>query len=81
MICCPSCGAEIFDLEEVVITEAEGIRNFQHQLLYKLVMKEEVRLQNMDISGDYRLCKALAACYELQDHLANCIADESPEEY
>jgi len=77
MICCPSCGAEILDFEEVVITEAEEILNLQHQLLYKLVMKEEVRLQKMDISGDYRLCKALAACYELQDYLANCIAAEN----
>ena len=31
------------------------------------------------ILNDYRLCKALAACYELQDYLANRIAEYDPE--
>ncbi len=77
---CPSCGAEILNLAEVVITETEGIQNFQHKLMYELVVQEEKRLQKQDVSEDYRLCKALAACFELQDYLSNCIAVESPED-
>ncbi len=81
MVHCPSCGEEILDLEQVVVTDTEENRNFHHQLLYELVKKEEERLQKQDISGDYRLCKALAACFELQDYLSNCITTESPEDY
>ena len=28
-----------------------------------------------EIAGDYRLCKALAACYELQDYLAGVLGE------
>ena len=46
-------------------------------LFYDLVAEERDSLLRMDDTpGDYRLCKALAACYELQDYLANCIARE-----
>ena len=47
-----------------------------YELFYDLVIEEERRLLSKDaeIAGDYRLCKALAACYELQEHLANIIA-------
>ncbi len=79
-ILCPACGAEILDLEEAVLSETEGIRNFHHKLLYDLIIKEEKRIKKLDISEDYRLCKALAACFELQDYLANIISVESPEE-
>jgi len=43
-------------------------------LFYDLIVREERRLQKQDISEDYRLCKALASCYELQDYLASRIA-------
>ena len=47
-----------------------------YELFYDFVMEEEHRLAAMgaEIAGDYQLCKALAACYELQSHLANIIA-------
>ncbi len=43
-------------------------------LFYDLVIREEKRLLGQDIAEDYRLCKALASCYELQDYLATRIA-------
>ena len=45
-------------------------------LFYDFVSEEKTRLEAMgaEIVSDYRLCKALAACYELQDHLANIYA-------
>ncbi len=43
-------------------------------LFYDLVIREEKRLLGQDIAEDYRLCKALASCYELQDYLAARIA-------
>lgn len=47
------------------------------KLFYDLVTREEdMLLRTDDTPGDYRLCKALAACCELQDYLANCIARE-----
>lgn len=46
-----------------------------YQKFYDFVMQEEMRLKTMDIANDYRLCKALAACYELQGYLANRIGE------
>lgn len=45
-----------------------------YECFYDFVVQEEQHLEKLDIAGDYRLCKALAACYELQDYLANQIA-------
>jgi len=42
-----------------------------YNLFYDLIVREEKRLQKQDIAEDYRLCKALASCYELQDYLAS----------
>ncbi len=49
-------------------------------LFYDLVVREEKRLQKQDIAEEYRLCKALASCYELQDYLASRIALLGAEE-
>lgn len=46
-----------------------------YEQFYDFVIREEERLKEMDIINDYRLCKALAACYELQEYLANQIAE------
>ncbi len=43
-------------------------------LFYDLVVREEKRRQTQAVAEDYRLCKALASCYELQDYLAARIA-------
>jgi len=64
----------------VIAAEATEFRSLQQNLLYDLVVKEEKALQNLDIANDYRLCKALAACYELHDYLANAIAADSRED-
>ena len=44
---------------------------------YDFVVEEQRRLEDMgvDVIKEYRLCKALAACYELQDYLANIIGE------
>ncbi len=52
-----------------------------YSLLYDLVMQEEERLKILDVLEDYRLCKALAACYELQDYLAGRLAACDRDEY
>lgn len=48
-----------------------------YSTFYDFVTEEQENLRALDISGDYRLCKALAALYELQDYLANKIATDS----
>ena len=45
-----------------------------YRKFYDYVVEEEERLRMLNVDGNYRLCKALAACYELQDYLANEIA-------
>jgi len=48
---------------------------------YDLVMEEIHRLTEAAFSGEeYRLVKALAACYELQEYLANRLAALGLEE-
>ena len=43
--------------------------------MISLLRKKNVCLRRAkEVIADYRLCKALAACYELQDHLADIIA-------
>ena len=46
-----------------------------YRQFYDYVMQEEERLKAPDVRQDYRLCKALAACYELQEYLANRIGE------
>ena len=46
-----------------------------YRLFYEMVVNEENVLKAGDISGDYRRCKALASCYELQDYLANLLSE------
>ena len=46
-----------------------------YRQFYDYVMQEEDRLTALDVRQDYRLCKALAACYELQDYLANRLGE------
>lgn len=42
---------------------------------YNLVVAEIEHLKGEDILHSYQLCKALAACYELQDYLANRLGE------
>lgn len=51
-----------------------------YRTFYDLVIEEKERLQEIDVTGDYRQCKALAALYELQDYLAHKIAEQNTEE-
>ena len=46
-----------------------------YQKFYDFVVQEEKTLKEKDVSGDYRLCKALAACYELHEYLANRLGE------
>ena len=48
-----------------------------YEQFYELVIQEESRLaeQGAALAKDDRLCKALAACYELQDYLAGILAE------
>ena len=44
---------------------------------YDMVMEEEQKLLEMEMyKEDYKLIKALASLYELQDYLSNRIAEE-----
>lgn len=42
---------------------------------YDFITAEIERIKAQDVLHDYRLCKALAACYELQEHLANRLGE------
>ena len=46
-----------------------------YEQFYDLVTDEIERLKAQDIMSDYRLCKALAACYELQEYLAGQLGE------
>ena len=46
-----------------------------YKLFYDFVGQETEVLKTKDAANDYQLCKALAACYELRDYLANRIAE------
>ena len=46
-----------------------------YEQFYDLVTDEIERLKAQDIMSDYRLCKALAACYELQEYLAGRLGE------
>ena len=56
-----------------------------YQQFYDFIAKEIERLKSQNILNDYRLCKALAACYELQEYVAgqigNRIANGEIEDY
>ena len=65
-------------LERLYKRMAEMERN-RYTLFYNLVVAEEKRIKNDPITDNFRLCKALAACYELQDYLANRLAEYSEE--
>ena len=48
-----------------------------YQQFYDRVMEEQQHLLEIDMyKDDYRLVKALASLYELQDYLANRLAEE-----
>ena len=65
---------QIYEIVHEIVEEEN--RLVRCKLFYDLVTEERDRLLRMKFADDYRLCKALAACYELQDYLANCIAKE-----
>ena len=44
-------------------------------MFYDFVIHEEEELKKQDIAGNYRLCKALAACYELHEYIANRLGE------
>lgn len=80
--------SELEELEPLPpVTEAdteESLRKFwrkvdrreriDYRLFYDFVIAEEEELEDRGVERDYKLCKALAACYELQDYLANRLA-------
>ena len=47
----------------------------EYKQFYDFVVQEAARLKTMDVVSNYELCKALAACFELQAYLANRIAE------
>ena len=48
-----------------------------YEKFYDMVQEEKQRLMETDMyKDDYQLIKALAALYQLQDYLANRIAEE-----
>lgn len=46
-----------------------------YRAFYDMIMEEIEYLKAFDVADEYRLCKALAALYELQDYTANKIAE------
>lgn len=46
-----------------------------YEQFYDLVTSEIDRIKAQDILHDYHLCKALAACYELQEYLAGQLGE------
>lgn len=46
-----------------------------YRAFYNMVMEEIEYLKAFDVADEYRLCKALAALYELQEYTANRIAE------
>lgn len=75
LIKCPVCGREIHSKAPAFICNSPLSEGRKYKLFYDLVIREESRLKNIDSANEYRLCKALAACYELQDYLANRLAE------
>ncbi len=79
---CPIPGEdERFDPEKGLERFRERLRKAEarrYSLFYDMIIAEQERLKRQDATGNYRLCKALAACYELQEYLANILA-EYPE--
>lgn len=78
---CPECGKEI---EKTVVLCSEcgqplngGKINpaAQYKIFYDLIVQEKEYLKGFDTSSEYKLCKALAACYELQEYLSNRLAE------
>ena len=51
-----------------------------YRLFYNYVVMERQYLLRQDEVFDYRICKVLAACYELQDYLAGLLPEETDEE-
>lgn len=59
-----------------------------YEQFYDLIQSEEKRLKremsaidclNEASTVGYRLCKALAACYELQEHLAERLSEQEKQ--
>ncbi|MBR1496174.1 MAG: hypothetical protein IJ617_00925 [Oscillospiraceae bacterium] len=48
-----------------------------YRTFYDYVVMERQYILRRDAAFDSRLCKALAACYELQDYLANQISEDA----
>ena len=46
-----------------------------YRAFYDMIMEEIEYLKAFDVADEYRLCKALAALYELQEYTANRIAE------
>lgn len=75
---CLECGKEV--AETVMLCRECGNLSgispvARYKIFYDLTVQETEYLRALDISSKYRLCKALAACYELQDYLSNRLAE------
>ena len=54
-----------------------GVIPMDYSKFYDMVMEEEQKLLEMEIyKEDYKLIKALASLYELQNYLSNRIVEE-----
>lgn len=78
---CPECGKETEETA-VLCSECGQLLNggkinpvAQYNIFYDLIVQETEYLRGFDASSEYKLCKALAACYELQEYLSNRLAE------
>ncbi len=50
-----------------------------YQQFYDYVVEEENLLRECEVAKDYKMCKALAALYELHEYLAGKIEDSDED--
>ena len=83
-IACPECGREVNAGDFACLSCGSPLGKDEsfpadpiswYRLFYEMVVNEENVLKKDNVSNDYRRCKALASCYELQDYLANLLAE------
>ena len=66
---------ELHRKAQALMAEAERAAAMDYEKFLEYTTLELERLKTKDITDDYKLCKALAACYELQEYLTNRIAE------
>lgn len=66
---------ELHRKAQALMAEADRAAAMDYEAFYKYTTIELERLKTKSLADDYKLCKALAACYELQEYLTNRIAE------